>query len=117
MFLRKFFGGFVKFFLVPRKLFGEVGPQRVIRLRLVDEGYEALDHLIRLRRRLPILRRDDGQADLSLFVDVGMIDFSFERDFGRFERILGREVDLDPEGSLVVRCAVGNDKALPAQNV
>ena len=114
MLLRELLGGFAKALLVARELLGQIGPQRVVRLGIVDEGDEALDHLVRLGGRLPVLRRDDGQADLALLVDVGMVDLGFERDFRRLERIFGREINFDAEGALVVRSVVGHDKALPA---
>jgi len=117
MFLRKLFGGFTKLFPVARKFFGEICPQRMVGLGIVDKGDEALDHLVRLRRRFPVLRRNNRQTNLALLVDVWVIDLCFERNFRRFEWVLGREIDLNSESPFVIRCVVGNDKALPAQNV
>jgi len=117
MLLRKIFGGFAKLFPVARKFLSEVGSQRVIGLWIVDEGDETLDHLVGLRRRLPVLRRNDRQADLPLLIDVRMVDLGFERNFRRLEGVLGRKIDFDSKSPFVVRCVVGNDKALPAQNV
>lgn len=59
--------------------------------------------LICFRGRLPILGRNDRQADLPLLVDVRMVDFGFEANLGRFERVLGWECDFNPESALVVR--------------
>jgi len=115
--LRELFGGFVELLFIPREFLGEIGPQGMIGFRIVDEGDQALDDLIRLGRRLPILRRDDRQADLALLVDVGVIDFCLEGNLGRFERVFCREVDFDSESALVVGRVVGDDKALPTQNV
>lgn len=58
------------------------------------------------RRWLPVLHADDGQADLALLVDVGVVDFCLEGDLGRLEGILGGEDDLDPKRSFVVRRTV-----------
>lgn len=55
---------------------------------------------------LPILGTDDWQADLTLLVNVGMVDFGFEGDPGRFKRVFSREDELHSKCSLVVRCAV-----------
>jgi len=114
MLFRELLGGFAEALLVARELLGQIGPERVVRLRIVDEGDEALDHLVGLGRRLPVLRRDDGQTDLALFVDVGVVDLGFERDFRRLERVFGRKINFDSEGALIVRSVVGDDKALPA---
>lgn len=40
---------------------------------------------------LPIL---EISAYLSLLIDVGMVDFGSEDDFGRFEWVIGRELDV-----------------------
>jgi len=115
--LRKLFGGFDELFLVPRKFFGEIGPQRMVGFGIVDEGDQALDDLIRLCRRLPILRRDNRQADLSLLVNVGVVDSCLEGNLRRFEGIFGRKIDFDAKRAPVVRRVLGDDKALPAENV
>jgi len=115
--LRKFFGRFEKLFLVAREFFGEIGSKWMIGLWVIDQGHEALDNLIGLSRRLPVLRRNNRQADLALFIDVWMVDLCFERNFWRFEGVLGRKYDFDSKCSLVVRRVVRNDKALPTENV
>lgn len=50
----------------------------------------------------PVLCTNDRQADLSLLVNVGVVDLRFERDLGWFERVFCREDDLDPERPFVV---------------
>lgn len=62
---------------------------------------------------LPVLHADDGQAHLTLLVNVGMVDLCFEGDLGGLEGILCREDDLNPKCSFVVRCTVlGQSKSL-----
>lgn len=55
---------------------------------------------------LPVLDADDGQADLALLVDVGVVDFCLEGDLRWFERILRREVELNPKCPFVIRRTV-----------
>lgn len=55
---------------------------------------------------LPVLGTDDWQADLTLLVDVGMVDFCFEGDPGRLEGVFSREDELHSKCSLVVRRAI-----------
>lgn len=52
--------------------------------------------------RLPVLHTDDGQADLALFINVGVVDFCLEGYLRRLEGILCREVDLNPKCSFVI---------------
>jgi hypothetical protein len=59
--------------------------------------------LIGLRGRFPVLGRDDGQAHLTLLVDVRVVNACLESDLWWLERVLGRERDLDAERALVVR--------------
>lgn len=51
---------------------------------------------------LPLLGADDGQADLALLVDVGVVDLGLEGDLGGLEGVVGREVELDQKRPLVV---------------
>lgn len=50
----------------------------------------------------PVLCTNDRQADLSLLVNVGVVDLRFECDLGWFERVFCREDDLDPERPFVI---------------
>lgn len=58
--------------------------------------------MISLSGWLPVLGADDGQADLALLIDVGVVDLCLEADLGRLERILCWEVDLNAEGTFIV---------------
>lgn len=52
-------GVLIELFAVGREFLRELRAERVLGLRLVDQSDKRLDHLICLRRRLPVLRRDD----------------------------------------------------------
>ena len=58
--------------------------------------------LVRFGGGLPVLGTDDGQADLALLVDVGVVDLGLEGDLWGLKGVLRREVDLNPEGPLVI---------------
>lgn len=116
-FFRKLFGVFKELFLVLGKLFGKIGSQRMFGLGIIDESDQRLNHLIGLCCRFPILVVNDGQAHLTLLVDIRMIDFRLERNLGRFERILGWKIDLDLESTFVVGWVVGHDETLPVEYV
>ena len=55
--------------------------------------YLALAHLVSLCRRLPVLRADDGEADLALLIHVRVVDPRLERDLGRLERVFRGELE------------------------
>lgn len=54
----------------------------------------------------PVLRVDDRQADLTLFVNVWVVDFCLENNLGGLERVVCREGDLNPKCSLFIRRTV-----------
>lgn len=56
--------------------------------------------------RFPVFRTNDGQTHLTLFIDVGMVDFCLECDLWRFERVFRREGELNPKRSLFIRSTV-----------
>lgn len=92
-----FFSVSEEFLLVGDEFLSEIRPQRVFGLGLVYEVDERLHHLVDAGGRLPVFRANDGQADLAFLVDVGVVDFGFEGEARRFERIFGGEDELDPE--------------------
>jgi hypothetical protein len=100
---RELFGIFRELFFVFQVLFGQIGPERVLRFRFVDEGHQRLDHLIRLRGRLPVLGADYREAHLSFFIYVRMVYLRFEVDFRRLKRIFGRKIYLYFKRALIVR--------------
>lgn len=55
---------------------------------------------------LPVFRTNDWQTHLAFFIDVRMVDFCFERDLWGLERVVCREGELNPEGSLFIRRTV-----------
>lgn len=50
----------------------------------------------------PVFHADNGQADLTFLVYVGVVDFCLEGDLGGLEGVLCREDDLNPKRSFVV---------------
>jgi len=114
--LREFFGILHELLFVLAVFFGQVTAQRVVRFRLVDEGNESLNDLISFRSGLPVLHRNDGQADLAFFVHIGMINFGFETDLGWLERIFCWKQDFDAESTLVERRFIGHKKPLKSTN-
>lgn len=53
--------------------------------------------LISFSSGLPIFCADNGQAYLTLFIDVWVVDFCFETNFWWFEWIFGRKIDFNAE--------------------
>lgn len=56
--------------------------------------------------RFPVVCRNDWQADLTLLVDIGMVNFCLELNFRWLEWIFWWECHLDAKCSFVVRCIV-----------
>jgi len=70
---------------------------------LMISGDNKRNTLIRFRCRLPVLRLNDGQTHIPLFVDIGMVYFGNKCNLWRLERILRREVYLNFERAPVIR--------------
>lgn len=51
---------------------------------------------------LPVIHIDDGQADLTFFIHVGMVDFRLEGDLGWLKRVLNRVNDFNFKCSFVI---------------
>ena len=51
---------------------------------------------------LPVFSTNYRQADLPLFIDVGVIDLRFKRDLRWFEWVLCWKVDFNSEGPLII---------------
>lgn len=98
-------------------LLGQVGPQRMLRLRAVHHRNQTANHIFSSCGGLPVLDADDGQAHLALLVDVGVVDFRLERDLRWLEGVLGGEDELNAKCSFVIRSTIGNEEALPVQNI
>lgn len=50
----------------------------------------------------PVVCTDDRQANLTLFINVWMVNFGFECHFGRFEGILSRKGNFNLERAFIV---------------
>lgn len=85
-----------------RQQVSEVHPQGLPDIRSIHQHIQGLQDLASLGARLPVLTADDGQANMSALVHVGVVDLGCEFDRGRPERILRREADAQVEGFEVV---------------
>lgn len=56
--------------------------------------------------RFPVFCTDNGQTDLTLLINVGMIDLCLEIYPWRLERVLSRKIDFNSESTFVVRWIV-----------
>merc|ERR1719362_810128 len=117
MLLCEFFGVFKELFLVLTIFLGKITSQWMIGFWLIDERYQSLNHLISFCCWLPVLYRDNGQTDLTFFVNIGVVDFGFKIDFRRLERIFSREYNFNSKCSFVEGRSIRNHQALPLKNV
>lgn len=113
--LGELLGGLQELLVLLDELLGQVGAQWVLRLRVVDDGHQGLQHVLRPRGGFPVVGINDRQAHLALLVHVRMVDLRLEEDLRGHEGVLGREGDLDAEGALVVRRLLRNEQARPQQ--
>ena len=67
---------------------------------IIDKSYQGLDDLLSLGGRLPVLSRDDGEADLALLVNIGVVDGGLEVNLRWLEGVLGWKLKVDQEGTL-----------------
>ena len=72
----------------------------MVRFWIIDHVHQGLDDLLSLGSRLPVLGRDDGEAHLTLLVNVRVIDLGPEGHLGRLEGVLCREDQVYEEGTL-----------------
>lgn len=80
-------------FLVSKKLLGNISNQRIIRVRIGEQGADGKEDFGDGESRGPLLF-EDVEADLAVAVDVAMVNTSFEGDFGCFERVVIWEMDV-----------------------
>lgn len=65
-------------------------------------GKKLVQTLVCFCGRLPVLCADDGQAHLTLLINVGVVYLGLKANLRRLEGVLGRKIDLDAEGAFVV---------------
>jgi len=117
VFFGKSFCILLKFSIGLYKLFSEVSTKWMLRLRIVHQRHQRMNNLVCCRSWLPILGTNYWKANLSIFIYVWMIDLGLEEYLRGFEGVLGREVDFNLEGSLIVRNFVRKDQPMPLENV
>ena len=96
---------------------GDLRHQGVIRIGISKETADAQEHFVHSQSRTPLVLQD-VQTDGSIGIDVGMVDSSGEGDLGRLEWIVGRELDVQEEHSMLVRTIFrAHDGSLPVEIV
>jgi len=99
--------------LVLGVLLGQVCPEGVVGLRLVHQLGQALDHLVGASGRFPVLCADDGQADLSFLVDIGVVYLGLEGHLWGLKGIFWGEYHLYTECAFVVWSRIRYYETLP----
>lgn len=95
---------------------GNLRHERVIRIGVCEEGADGEEDLADGERRRPRILQD-VQADPALFVHVWVVDGSHEADFGRFEGVVGGEVDVEDEDAAGVGAVTrAEDDGLPVEH-
>ena len=96
---------------------GDLRDKRVIRVGIRQQGADGEEHLGDGEGGRPLVF-EDVEADRSIAVDVHVINFRRERNLRRLEGIVGREVDVQEEHTLMVRGVLGaHDRRLPVELV
>lgn len=98
-------------------LVGNLGNERIIWVRIRQQGTNRQENLGNCERGAPIVL-EDIKADSSLVIHITVIDFSLELQLWWLERVVLRELDLQEEHSALVR-RVGrtHDGGLPLKHV
>ena len=81
---------------------GDVGDEGVVGVGIGQERGDGEQDLADGKGRAPLVL-EDVQADATVGVDVGVVDFSDELHLGRLERVIAREVDVQEEHATHVR--------------
>ena len=96
---------------------GNLRDERVIWVGVSQERADGEEHLGDGECGRPLVF-EDVEADRSIAVDVHVINFRRERNLRRLEGIVGREVDVQEEHTLMVRGVLGaHDRRLPVELV
>ena len=91
--------------------------ERVIWVGVGQQGADGEQHLGDGEGGWPLVL-EDVEADRSIAVDVHVINFRSERNLGRLEWIVGREMDVQEEHALMVGGLFGaHDRSLPVELV
>lgn len=92
-----------------------LGHKRIIRVWVRQQGTDGEEHLRDRKCGWPLVLQD-VQANRAITVDVHVVHFRRECNLGRLERVIGREMDIQEEHSLVVRRVLwAHDSCLPME--
>ena len=96
---------------------GDLGHKRIVGVRVGQQRADRQENLGDGQSGRPLVLQD-VEADGAVGVDVRMVNFRRERDLGRLERIVGREVDVEEEDAARVgRVVRAHDRSLPVELV
>ena len=91
--------------------------ERVIWIGVGQQGADGEQHLRDSEGGRPLIF-EDVEADRSIAVDVHVINFRRERNLGRLEGVVGREMNVQEEHALMVWGVFGaHDRSLPVELV
>lgn len=111
-------GVLLKLGLIRRVNLCNVGHQRIIRVGLLQQRHQRLQHLANACCWLPLVVLQQGNADGALLINVGVVHLGQELDLWRLEGIVGGEYNIQLEDAALVR-GVGRsgDLASPVEDV
>ena len=96
---------------------GDLGHQRIIRVRVSQQGADRQENLGDSQSGRPLVLQDI-QTDGTVCIDVRVVNFRCERQLRRLERIVRREVDVEEEDAARVgRIIRAHDRGLPVELV
>lgn len=82
--------------ILPEQL-GRLVVQRIVRVGVVEEVDEPIDDRVNIKNRLPVLP-EDVETDVTLLVDIGVVDLGVAVHLGRVVGVEGR----NGEGEVVL---------------
>ena len=112
-----FSGSGLKLCLVSLVDLSDLRHQRVIWVRVRQQGADREEHLGDGKGRRPLVL-ENIKADATVRVDVGVVDPGGELHLGRLEGVVGRERDVQEKQTAYVRRVIGaHDSGLPLELV
>ena len=103
--------------LVALENVSDLGHEGIIGVRVGQQGADGKEHLGDGEGGRPLVL-EDVQADGAIAVDVHVINFRREGDLGWLEGIVGREVDVQEEDTLMIRRVLrAHNSSLPVELV
>ena len=115
--LSPFTGRLVMLWLIALENVGNLRDKRVIWVGVGQQGADGKQNLGDGEGGRPLVF-EDVEADRTIAVDVHVINFRCERNLWRLEGVVGWEVDVQEEHTLMVRGVLGaHDRRLPVELV